>query len=147
MDDVDIKILKELSADARLSYREVARRTGLAVSTVACRIANLEKTGVIKGYAPVLDAEKLGYDTVAIIEIVVAGGKLLDVEKKVAESPCVYGVYDVTGPSDAIAITRFKTRGELSHFVKSLRAMDFVDRTVTHVVLGITKEDLRIPVE
>jgi len=56
-------------------------------------------------------------------------------------------VYDVTGPSDAIAITRFKTRGELSHFVKSLRAMDFVDRTVTHVVLGITKEDLRIPVE
>ncbi|MEM2906311.1 MAG: Lrp/AsnC family transcriptional regulator [Candidatus Bathyarchaeia archaeon] len=147
MDDVDLKILKELSIDARLSYREIARRTGLAVGTVASRIANLEKTKVIKGYSPILDAEKLGYDIVAIIEVVVTKGKLLDVEEKVAENPSVYGVYDVTGPSDAIVIARFKTRGELSQFVKSLLAMEYVDRTITHVALGTMKEDFRVPVE
>jgi len=147
MDDVDLRVLKELSGDARLSYREIARRTGLAVGTVASRIANLEKKGVIKGYSPILDAEKLGYDIVAIIEIVVAKGKLLDVEEKVAKHPSVCGVYDVTGPSDAIVITRFKTRGELSQFVKSILAMEYVDRTITHVALGTMKEDFRVPVE
>jgi len=147
MDDVDLKILKELSGNARLSYREIARRTRLAVGTVASRIANLEKTRVIKGYSPVLDAEKLGYDIVAIIEVVVAKGKLLDVEEKVAQNPSVYGVYDVTGPSDAIVVARFRTRAELSQFVKSLLAMEYVDRTITHVALGTTKEDFRVPVE
>lgn len=147
MDDTDIRILKELSQDARLSYREIARRTGLAVGTVASRIASLEKSKVIKGYSPVLDAEKLGYDIIAIVEIVVAKGKLLDVEEKVAENPNVYGVYDVTGPSDAMVIARFRTRTELSRFVKTVLAMDYVDRTITHVALGTMKEDFRLPLE
>lgn len=146
MDEVDLRILKELVSDARLSYREVARRTGLAVGTVAARVSNLEKEGVIKGYSAVLDAEKLGYDVVAIVEVVVSKGKLVDVEEEVAKNPNVYGVYDVTGPSDAILIARFKTRRELSKFVKALLAMEFVDRTITHVALGTLKEDFRVPI-
>jgi len=144
LDNIDIKILKELVKNARLSYREIARRTRLSVNTVASRIENLEKEGIIKGYTAILDTEKLGYDVIAIIEVVVAKGKLLEVEKEVAKHPNVYCVYDVTGTSDAILIARFKTRKELSNFIKSLLAMEYVERTITHVALGIMKEDLRV---
>jgi len=145
MDETDIKILKELVNDARLSYNEIARRIGIAVGTVAARISNLEKQGVIKGYSAIVDAEKLGYDVVAVIEVIVSGGKLTEVEGEVAKNPNVYGVYDVTGPSDAVLITRFKNRRELSKFVKSLLALKFVERTITHVALATIKEDLRAP--
>lgn len=144
LDNIDVKILKELVKNARLSYREIARRTRLSVNTVASRIENLEKEGIIKGYTAILDTEKLGYDVIAIIEVVVAKGKLLEVEKEVAKHPNVYCVYDVTGTSDAILIARFKTRKELSNFIKSLLAMEYVERTITHVALGIMKEDLRV---
>jgi len=146
MDETDLRILRELVDDARLSYNEIARRTGLSVGTVAARVRNLEKEGVIKGYGAVLDAEKMGYGLIAVIELVISKGRLREVEKEVAENPNVYGVYDVTGASDAIVIARFKSRQALSGFVKSLLASEFVDRTLTHIALGTVKEDFRVKV-
>jgi len=136
--------LKELVADSRLSYREVSRRVKLSVATVKTRVKNLEKEGVIRGYTTILNPQELGYDVVALIEIVVSKGKLLDVEEELAKNPNVYAVYDVTGASDAIIVVRFHRREELSKFVKSILRMEYVERTLTHVVLGVTKEDPRV---
>lgn len=136
--------MKELVADSRLSYREVSRRVKLSVATVKTRVKNLEKEGVIRGYTTILNPQELGYDVVALIEIVVSKGKLLDVEEELAKNPNVYAVYDVTGASDAIIVVRFHRREELSKFVKSILRMEYVERTLTHVVLGVTKEDPRV---
>jgi DNA-binding Lrp family transcriptional regulator len=144
LEEKDVRILRELIADARLSFREIARRTGLSVVTVAARIRELEKQGVIQGYTAILNPQKLGYDLVAIIELVISRGKLLDVQREIAKNPNVYGVYDVTGASDAIIIARFKNREELSKFVKSLLSTKYVERTITHVALSTAKEDLRV---
>lgn len=143
VDEIDIKILKELVADARVSHNELARRIGVSVGTIVNRIQDLEERGVIKGYSTILDAEKLGYYVAAIIEIIVSKGKLHELEKEVAKKPNVYGLYDVTGESDIIAVARFKSKEELSKFVKSLLSSEFVNRTLTHVVLGTVKEDFR----
>ncbi|MFQ6081076.1 MAG: Lrp/AsnC family transcriptional regulator [Candidatus Bathyarchaeia archaeon] len=129
MDETDIKILKELVADARVSYNELARRVGVSVGTIVNRVQDLEKRGVIKGYSAILDAEKMGYYLAAIIEIIVSKGKLHELEKEVTKNPNVYGVYNVTGRSDVMAVARFKSKEELSEFVKSLLSSDFVDRT------------------
>ena len=146
MDKTDINILKELVNDARVSSNEISRRIGVAVGTVVTRIRNLEQQGIIKGYSAILDAEKVGYEVTAIIDLVISKGKLLEVEEEVAKNPNVYGVYDVTGPSDAIVITRFKNRKDLSDFIKTLLALEFVERTMTHVALGTIKEDPRVHV-
>jgi len=144
VEEKDIGILRELVADARLSFREIARRTGLSVVTVAARVREMEKQGVIEGYSAILNPQKLGYDLVAIIELVISKGKLLEVQSSIAKNANVYGVYDVTGTSDAIVIARFKNREELSKFVKSLLSTEYVERTITHVALGTAKEDLRV---
>lgn len=96
------------------------------------------------GYTAILNPQKLGYDVVAIIEIIVSKGKLLDVEEELAKNSNVYAVYDVTGTSDAIIIVRFQRREDLSKFVKSILAMEYVERTITHVALGTMKEDPRV---
>ncbi|MGP3667585.1 MAG: Lrp/AsnC family transcriptional regulator [Candidatus Bathyarchaeota archaeon] len=144
MDEVDVKILKELVKNSRQSFREIAKKLDMAVGTVVNRVRNLEKTGVIKGYSVVVDHEKLGYELTAIIEVTVAKGKLLEVDEKVAKEPTVCAVYDTTGVTDAIVIAKFKTREDLSKFVKNLLSNPYVERTNTHIVLTTVKEDYGI---
>ncbi len=142
LDEVDKAILKELISNARLSFREIARRVGVSTATVANKVRRMEEEGVIKGYTTIVDTEKLGYDVVALIEVVISKGKVTDIEEEVAKMPNVQAVYDVTGQSDAIIVARFKSRAELSKFVKKLLSMEYVERTITHVVLNVKKEEL-----
>jgi DNA-binding Lrp family transcriptional regulator len=104
----------------------------------------MEKTGVIKGYAAILDQERLGYQLTVIAEITVSKGKLLEMEEAIGRLPNTCAVYDVTGLTDAVVVAKFHSREELSRFTKSLLAMPFVDRTNTHVVLTTVKEDFRL---
>jgi len=144
LDDVDIKILRELLKNARLSYRAIADRVGVAIGTVISRIKRMEEDDLIMGYSAVLNHEKLGYELTVITEITVSKGKLVEVEKEVASIPNVCCVYDITGLTDAIVIAKFKGRRELSNFTKKLLRLPYIERTNTHVVLTTIKEDLRI---
>lgn len=144
LDQTDVKILENLLVDARVSSRQMARKTGVSVGTVIAKIRRMKQEGIIKGYSAVLDHEKLGYELTVVTEITVSKGKLLEMEKQIGKIPNVCAVYDVTGSTDAIAIAKFKNRGELSDFTKGLLAMPFVERTNTHVVLATVKEDHRL---
>jgi len=141
LDEVDRAILKELVGNARLSFREIARRIGVSTATVVNKVRKMEEEGVIRGYTALVDLEKLGYDVTALIEVVISKGKVADVEEEIAKMPNVQAVYDVTGQSDAIVLARFKSRAELSKFLKKLLSMEYVERTITHVVLNVKKEE------
>lgn len=144
LNDVDIKILKALTSDARLSSRQLAKHCCTSTSTALSRIKKLEENGIIKGYTALLDHEKLGYTLTVVSELTVSKGRLLEVENEIAKLPNVCCVYDVTGLIDAIIIAKFKNREELSKFAKRLLAMPYVERTNTHVVLTTIKEDFRL---
>ena len=144
LDKTDVKILKILLSNARLSLRQIARSVGVSVATVLSRIRKMEREGIIKGYFASIDHEKLGYELTAIIEITVSKGKLVEVEKELAKLTNVCAVYDITGLTDALIIAKFRKRKELSDFVKKLLAMPLIERTNTHVVLTTVKEDFRI---
>ncbi|MEM2463712.1 MAG: Lrp/AsnC family transcriptional regulator [Candidatus Bathyarchaeia archaeon] len=143
LDDVDLKILRALTLDARASSRQLAKQCGVSTNTVLSRIKKLEENGVIKGYTALVEHEKLGYELTVVVELTVSKGRLLEVENEVAKIPNVCCVYDVTGLIDAIIIAKFKDREELSKFAKRLLAMPYVERTNTHVVLTTVKEDFR----
>jgi len=144
LDETDVKILKALSLDARLSSRQIAKQCGVSIGTVLSRIKKMEKKGIIKGYSALLDHEKLGYELTVVSEITVSKGRLLEMENEIARLPNVCCVYDVTGLIDAIIVAKFKDREELGKFTKRLLAMPYVERTNTHVVLTTIKEDFRI---
>ncbi|MEM3458129.1 MAG: Lrp/AsnC family transcriptional regulator [Candidatus Bathyarchaeia archaeon] len=144
LDETDVKILKALTSDARLSSRQIANQCDISIGTVLSRIKRMEKEGIIKGYSALLDHEKLGYELTVVSEITVSKGRLLEVENEIARLPNVCCVYDVTGLIDAVIIAKFKNREELSKFTKRLLAIPYVERTNTHVVLTTIKEDFRL---
>lgn len=141
LDALDRGIMRELAKDSRKSFREVARSLGVATSTVISKYSRLERRGVIRRAGLVIDYEKIGYALSVAIELTVAKGKLLEVEEKISKRHNVFAVYDITGDSDALVLARFRDRNELNDFVKALLAMEYVQRTNTHVVLNVVKED------
>jgi DNA-binding Lrp family transcriptional regulator len=144
LDDTDVKILKTLVSDARLSSRQIAKKSSVSIGTVLTRIKRMEKEGILRGYSAIVDHEKIGYQLTAITEITVSKGRLLEVENEIARMPNVCCVYDVTGVADAYIVAKFKSREELSKFAKRLLSLPYVERTNTHVVLTTIKEDFRL---
>ena len=144
IDETDRKIIAEYLKDARISYREVAKRLQLAVGTVLTRTKKLESDGIIDSYSVILNHDKLGYEIIAISEITVSKGKLTEVETAIAKLSPTCAVYDVTGENDVIIISKFKTRDEMSDFTKKLLSMSNVERTNSKIVLNTIKEDFRL---
>lgn len=143
-DEIDSKIMKNLSIDARLSSRQLAHKLGLSTVTVISRIKKLQQKKIITGYTARLDHELLGYDITVIIEVTTRKGKMLEIESELSENENVCGVYDITGNSDIMIIAKFKTRKELSQFIKKISVIQNVENTITHMVLNTVKEDFRL---
>jgi len=128
--DLDIEILKKLSVDGRISLRRLARD-----------LEEMEEKGIIKDYGIHIDYEELGYKIIALIEITVSKGKMLEVENIIAQNPNVFAVYDITGTYDALILARFKKRAKLSEMIKNvIHASPYVERSNTHIVLNVIKE-------
>lgn len=141
IDELDIKILKELQKDARQSYRELAEKLSVAEGTVYNRINKLRELRILKRFIPDIDFAKLSYDLTAIIGIMVEGGHLHEIEERIAKLANITAVYDVTGEYDAIVVAKFKERSELNDLVKSILSMEHVRRTYTMIVLNVVKEE------
>lgn len=144
LDEIDIKILRKLISDARLSYRNIAEQIGVSPPTVLARVEKLEKNKIIKSYSALLDHEKLGYDLTAIIEVTAIKNKVVEVEKVLSKYENVCAIYDITGLTDMIIVAKFRNRKELSDFVKKELSIPSVQRTNTHLVFITVKEDFKL---
>lgn len=69
LDAIDIKILRELQRDGRMTNVELAERVGISAPPCLRRVRKLEEAGVIEGYHAMLNAPKLGFDIVAFCTV------------------------------------------------------------------------------
>ena len=70
----------------------------------------------------------------------------LETQESIACDSRVMAVYDITGEWDSMIIGCFKDRQDLNDFIKNLLSQKNVDRSVTHIVLNIVKEERRVVV-
>jgi Lrp/AsnC family leucine-responsive transcriptional regulator len=97
LDSLDWQILRELQADARLSYNELARRVGLSSPAVAERVRRLEEAGVITGYRAEIDPAKVGLPVMALVRLRCKPGRCLLNTTSPAAHPEVIEVLKVSG--------------------------------------------------
>ena len=143
-DDKDEIIIKNLMSDSRSSARQISLAVGLSTVTVLNRIRRLEKMKVIRGYHADVDYEKMGYEMIAIIEVVVKNTELSHIAESISKHENVCAIYDLTGATDLLVVAKFRSRSELSTFVKDLEDTSNLKRTMTRVVLNTIKEDFRL---
>ena len=121
MDEIDLKILKELDKNARITAKELAEIVFLSAPAVKSRIERLEELGIIEGYHAQIDYSKLGYLIKAYINLEM-DPKLkpkfypfIKSVDNVLECDCVTGTYSML-----IKIV-FKTTQELDTFIGALQ--------------------------
>ncbi len=71
MDEIDIKILKHLQEDAKITTKDLASRLSLSVTPVYERIRKLEKSGIIKKYVAVLNADLLNKSLIVFLNLTI----------------------------------------------------------------------------
>jgi len=97
LDDIDRKILAELTREGRVSIAELGRRVNLSSPAVAERVQRLERAGVITGYRAELDPRMLGYQLTAIVRIKPAPGQLPKIPELALDIHQVSECHRITG--------------------------------------------------
>ena len=97
VDHLDWALLRELQADARLSYSELSRRVHLSAPAVAERVRRLEEAGVLTGYHAHVDLAKAGREVVALIRMSCYGSRCVLRDPSVATWPEILEIHRVTG--------------------------------------------------
>lgn len=135
MDRTDIRIIEELKQNGRASFNEIAENLDIATSTVSSRINRLESSGIIKGYKPVIDYEKAGFELTAMINVTARAEEIEDVAEKLESDNRVISFFEVTGETDMILVARFFDREDMNSTIKRFQKIDGLKSTETHIVL------------
>lgn len=133
LDLVDVAVLEALLRDARASQRSIARAVGMSAPAVAERIARLERAGVIAGYRPVINRERLGFPVTAYlgVQTLETGSEPLRVLAALADLPEVEQASVITGPMDLMLHLRVRDHEHLRRTLYTIWEMAGVQRTET----------------
>ena len=146
---LDARLLNALLADGRASLRSLAEELDVSVTTVSNHLSTLEDEGVVVGYEPRLDYERLGYDVTAIIHLKVEGNQLEEMTERLQGHEQVVSVYEVTGDYDIIAIAKFTDTDGMNDQIKALLIEPAIKESNTSVVLNAAVESrqFELPIE
>ena len=103
VDRIDVLILEELQANARMSIAELAQRVSLTATPCARRVQQLERAGLIKAYVTLLDQDAVGLPVNAFVEVrLTREGKaeVAEFESAVARYPEVMECWAMSGGYD-----------------------------------------------
>jgi Lrp/AsnC family leucine-responsive transcriptional regulator len=133
LDAVDRGILRELQANARITYIELGRRVALTAPAVAERVRRLEEAAVITGFRAQLDPAAIGYPVTAFVRWTAAGPDCSQLGEVAKEIPEIVECHRITGETSYLVKV-------VARDVRDLE--DLIDRmmpwgsTITSVVLS-----------
>lgn len=140
MDDLDEHLLAKLRENARAPVAELARALGLSRTTVQSRLAKLERTGVVAGYAVRLAEAYTTGRVHAFVMLTVEPKQAAAVTSALKRMPGVRRLQSVSGPFDMIATVEAANVAEMDATIDEIGAVKGVERTNTSLVLS-TKFD------
>lgn len=138
LDDIDLKLLRLLSEDARQSHRGLARELGMSAPAIGERVARLERLGVITGYGARLDWSAIGYPTTVHLTVVA----IVDYEQgrimqALAEIPEVEEIMLVTGDIDLLVRVRVRDYTHLRDLLLNrVWQIEGIQRTETSMTIA-----------
>jgi len=139
-ENLDRELVNALLGDGRASLRSLGEDLDVSVTTVSNHLSDLEDEGIINGYTPKVDYDKLGYDVTAIIQLKVEGSALPEVTESLREHKQMISVYEVTGDYDIIAVGKFTDTDGMNAQIKELLTDPEIKESNTSVVLNAASE-------
>jgi len=136
----DRQLIALLRANARESVASLARKLGVARSTVKARLARLEASGAIAGYTVRLGQtpERPAITAHVLLE---ANAKKADaLIREMRALPAIRGLYAISGAFDYLAIVETPTTHEMDAILDRIGRIDGVTKTETSIALSVKFE-------
>lgn len=140
------ELLKLLRANALESPKNLARMLNTTEAAVKAKIAEYERTGIIRGYQTIVNTDQLDVDLVrAVIEIKVTPereGGFNRIAERVSKFAEVESVYLMSGTYDLMAVVAGRDLKEVAFFVsEKLATIEGILSTGTHFMLKTYKNN------
>lgn len=141
VEEIDRKILSLLAGDGRMSFTDLARQTGLSVSATHQRVRRLERRGLIRGYAAVLNPADAGLPLTAFVSIKPFDPAAADdAPQRLEHLAAIEACHSVAGEESYILKVRVASPGDLENLLSEIRAVANVS-TRTTIVLSTPYEN------
>lgn len=137
LDKTDIRILKLLANDSRISYAEIAREVHLSRMAVRERVMKMLEEGTIERFTVQLDSKKVGLDTAVFLKIKIVPNMLDVVADELSKHPKIESIYAMTGKNEL----------HVHAFVEDVQALQKFIFEEVYKIEGITEVDYNIMVK
>ncbi|MBB5431641.1 Lrp/AsnC family transcriptional regulator [Nocardiopsis composta] len=106
LDPVDLRILRVLQNDARITNRDLAAEVGVAASTCLDRVNRLRAAGVIEGYRLRVSPEALGLPIQAFLTLRTQHSRevLEPLTEHILAQPETRALYNIAGAADFLVL-------------------------------------------
>ena len=133
LDETDLKLLKILSKNGRISGIDLSKLLDISSSTVTRKIKRLEESGVIKGYLAIIDDETFGKKARSALTIKLTGGvEINHILDELIQNEDICNIFETMGNYDILLTYCNRDESQIYEFIKKVRSMDgvmFVDFT------------------
>jgi Lrp/AsnC family transcriptional regulator, leucine-responsive regulatory protein len=145
MDSLDIKILKLLKKNARVTASEISSKINLSVPAVSDRLRKLDASGVIEQYTVIINAKKLNRNLTVIMFVSLESPKYtnnfleaIQKDDEIIECHYLAGDYDY-----ALKIITENTE-TLEKILNKIKGMNGIIKTKTTVTLSTIKNNYSV---
>lgn len=136
IDRLDSELLGRLAVNARAGIAELSATLGVARNTVQSRFRRLEESGVLNGFEPRVDLERVGVPVQAFVSLELDQRRMTQVIAALARIPHVLEINTQAGREDLVARVAAPTHGELQQVVTQMIEIDGVRHTVTTMIVS-----------
>lgn len=120
MDEIDVKILKLLSENAKISWKELGEKIHMTGQAVGNRIRRMEEEGVITGYIVQVDTNKTGFPLTCFITAFLKSHQHTSFIKMLKEQEEIIELHRTSGEGCYIMKGNFRTHQDLNEFLEEL---------------------------
>jgi len=146
IDDLDLKILEELSNDASISVPRLSRKIKINASVVYSRIKRLVKRGIIRKFTILMNDEALGFNVKALTGINMDSKLRDNVLSELFRIPGVTEVSEVTGRFDILVTMNSHSLDEMHQLISErVGRIEGVQKTETFIEMRKTTREIPIP--
>lgn len=150
LDRTDLKILRELQVNARLSNTELAQRINLSPTPCSERVKNLERQGFIESYQARLSPKLLDLELLVFVEITLqrtSPDVFAEFSEAVRQRPEVLECHLVSGNFDYLIKARVADMRAYRELLgETLLMLPGVSGSRTYVVMEEVKESQVLPI-
>jgi Lrp/AsnC family leucine-responsive transcriptional regulator len=149
LDEIDVRLLRELELDADRPNVELARIVGLSPAATLNRVRRLKESGVIRKIAARLDSAAAGFTLQVYVMVTLARHDTAAEKRFNAEVAAIDNIIaadSVAGETDALLMIAAQDVGELQLVLSRLSTRGGAQRLITLLRLGELKPSSPLPV-